>query len=245
MTSLYDNRYAPLTFSIGFLEAPVEQVASALEKWRTGHCRSVTAAEIADPLPQLFHRLEPLTVPRRRELVLATTAGWAAYFDNGAKGGDPASTVGHMATVLKCRGLAIKCVPDTLNDSIKNARGTYGAVQFELFAAEAKEFLNYERTISVANDGGKWVFSANGTIQKFEKPEYYRAKRVQDRFTPELLEAYCVAIGLKPFDPSFYRAPAFLVVVNDPLPPGSSPVSLKEARLRMGIEPNLVTDPAS
>ena len=182
-------------------------------------------------------RLEPLITPPRRELLVKTKSSWTAYFDNGTNGGDPTGPIGYLAQRLKCRGLAVRCVPHTLRDESSDAKGTYGSMQFGLFAPEPREWLNYERAITAANDGGKWVFITTGTIQPYETPERYNAKRIRDRFTDEMLEDYCRALGIELFDPDFYGPEGLLVEVLDPLPPRHVPLSLAEARLRIGLAP--------
>ena len=142
-----------------------------------------------------------------------------------------------MARCLKYRGLAVRCVPHTLKSERKDAKRTYGAVQFEPFASERQEFLNYERSISAANDGGRWVFSATGTVRPYENIAQYDAPRVRDRFTPEMLEKYCVALGIKLFDADFYGPDAILIEVNDPLPRHHPVLTLVEARQELGLEP--------
>ena len=167
---------------------------------------------------------------------MQTKSPWTAYFDNAAYGGDPASALGHLAELLKCRTLAVACVPQTLSSKDKDAKGTYGAVQFQLFAPERREFLNYERSISVANDGGRWVFNVTGSVQPYEKTDSYEASRVMDRFTPELLEEYCAALEIRLFETNFYGPDAVLVDIADPLPPHHPRLTLTEARKKLGIE---------
>ena len=59
--TLFDNKFAPLTFSIGFLEAPIDKVSYALKDWRQSHFESVVVEEVAAALPSAFLLLEPLT----------------------------------------------------------------------------------------------------------------------------------------------------------------------------------------
>jgi hypothetical protein len=236
MRNLLDRRFAPLTYAWGFIEAPLQSVNDALFKWRSSHLSKVTTSSFKSSLEKALHRLEPLTMPPRRELLMQTESPWTAYFDNAAAGGDPASPVGYLAESLKCRALAVACVPHTLQSERKDAKGTYGAVQFQLFAPERREFLNYERSVSVANDGGRWVFSATGTVQPYEKTSQYEARRIRDRFTPEMLEEYCAAIGIRLFAADFYGSAAILIKVYDPLPPHHPVLTLTEARKKLGLK---------
>jgi hypothetical protein len=236
MKQLLDGKFAPLTHAWGFLEAPLQLVGDALCKWTRSNVSKVTYESFEGSLIEALLRLEPLTMPPRRKLLMQTASDWTAYFDNGSNGGDPASAVGYMAEYLKCRGLAVACVPQTLMSERKDAKGTYGAVQFQLFAPEPREFLNYERSISVANDGGRWVFNATGAVQPYEKPANYEARGIRNRFTPEILEEYCAALGIRLFAVDFYGRDAMLIKVHDPLPPHHPVLTLTEARMKIGLQ---------
>ena len=80
------------------------------------------------------------------------------------------------------------------------------------------------------NDGGDWLFSADGMQQPFEEPESYKARRIADRFTDEMLERYCKALVIGLFDKSFYGMKAALINTIQKLPPGAPVMSLDEAR---------------
>jgi hypothetical protein len=237
MKALLDNQFAPITYSWGFLESPFQVAMDETVAWRASLYSKIEVHPFEEPFADALRSLEPLVTPPRKELLLSTKSHWVAYFDNGINGGDPSSFVGYMAQRLKCRGLAVTCVPETLNSKDKKAKGTYGAVRFELYAAEPREWLNHERTITAMNDGGRWIFEVTGTVQPFEKVELYKAKRVKDRFTAETLEDYCQALGVRLFDPDFYRPSGVLIEICDPLPPSHIAITLAEARERLGLTP--------
>jgi hypothetical protein len=236
MKQLLDGEFAPLTYAWGFLESPLQITGDMLYEWTSQNVTRVESSTMKSTLPQALLELQPLTSPPRKKLLMQTHSPWTAYFDNGANGGDPASAVGYLAGLLKCRGLAVTCVPHTLKSERKDAKGTYGAVQFELFAPEPREWLNYERSISAANDGGRWVFNATGTVQPFEKTTQYEVPRIMDRFTPEMLEEYCSALGINLFAADYYGPDAILIQIHDPLPPNHPALTLSEARMRLGVE---------
>ncbi len=114
-----------------------------------------------------------------------------------------------------------------------------GAVQFELFGPLKTRFLNYVRTVSVAFDGSRWQFNANGTVQDFEEADAYRARRVRDRFTSQMLERYCRALGIEVFDAAFYGPSAALVESAVPPAPGGHVMSLAQVQEWLGIVPGL------
>jgi len=236
MKTLLDNKLAPLTFSLGFLEMPFQTVVDAYVWWQKELDLSVVISPIVLPLEQALLKLEPLITPHRKRLLMATQSAWTAYFDNGIDGGDPFTPIGYLSQHLHCRGLMVACQPHTMFSEAKGERGTYGAVQFQLFAPEERDFLNIERSIIAMNDGGKWIFETIGEIQPFERAEKYKAKRIRDRFTDDLLEEYCLALGIRLFDAEFYGPRGVLVEMLGPLPARETVLTLVEARRRLGLE---------
>ncbi len=139
-----------------------------------------------------------------------------------------------MSQVLKCRGLVVSCRPQIIKDErVMNN----GAVRFELWGPERTDWLNLERSVGVIGDQGKWTFEASGEPLPFEKPEKYKTKRIVDRFTPEMLEEYMAALGIRLFDPDFYGHEGMLI--NLPEPPvtnrGFRSRTLEEAQSFYGI----------
>jgi hypothetical protein len=236
--TLLSDRLAPVTSSIGFLRLPLDEATQALAEWRRHLHGKVGVTQLSADLPELVTALEPLTGGvRPRELLVATAeAAWTAYFDCGVQGGDPSSVVGHLTRTVRCHGVVVCSVPHTLGTSLETP-GRYGAVQLELYGPLMTDFLNYVRTISLLHDGSRWRFDANGTVQDFEQTDSYRARRVRDRFTSEMLASYSAALGLRPFAADFYPGPA--VVVESPVsPPDEGKVlSLAEAQRWLGITP--------
>lgn len=239
MKTLLDDQFAPITSSVGFLEAPLDSIARTLVAWRRTHewfrdqPQLLAAAQFDQPFPECLRRLEPLTVgSRRRELLLATQSPWVAYFDSGHDGTDP-SAVGFLPTMLRCRSLFVSCIPDTYDEKAKPA-GRYGAVQFQLFGSTPNPVLNYVRTIAAVHDGERWVFETGGNAQPFEQPERYEARRIRDRFTPEMLDKYCAALGIRYFDPTFYGSRGFLV---EDARPARLSKSLAAVQKELGILP--------
>jgi len=237
MKTLLDDRFAPITSSVGFLEAPLDSIAKTLVAWRRTHewfrkqPQLVTADGFDQTFPECLRRLEPLG-SHERELLLETRSPWVAYFDSGHRGTDP-SAVGFLPTQLRCRGLFVSCIPDTYDEKAKPP-GRYGAVQFHLFGPDPNPILNYLRTIDAVHDGDRWVFETSGNAQTFEHPERYQARRVRDRFTAEMLDDYCAALGIRYFDPTFYGSRGFLV--EDTRPDRMSK-SLAAVQKELGISP--------
>ena len=202
-------------------------------EWFRNKPELVAVTGFDQPFPGCLHLLEPLTVrSHARELLLATQSHWVAYFDSGHQGTD-VSAVGYLAKQLRCRSVFVTCQPDTI-DEASHKPGRYGAVQFHLFGPDPNPILNYIRTIDAIHDGDRWAFETSGIPLPCERLDRYRAHRVRDRFTPDLLEEYCAALDIRYFDPTFYGARGFLV---EDTRPATLTKSLSEAQRDLGISP--------
>ncbi|PWU17123.1 MAG: hypothetical protein C5B50_11860 [Verrucomicrobia bacterium] len=235
MNTLLYPSLAPLTFRIGFLNCSLPKVREAFLEWKPQHLRSIASRDMSLPLEKALLELQPLSVPPRRWLFVQTESGWTAYFDNGIRGADPVSVIGFLAGRLGSRGAIATSIPHTLSTDTGRKPGLYGATQFELFSPHRTAFLNYERTISVAYDSGKWLFEANGAVQPFEQTAKYSQRRIIDRFTIEMLKLYCSALGIDVATPSFYQPCSTLVWSDDPLPIEHVIQTVSQAQERMGV----------
>jgi len=207
---------------------------------RLNRHRPVLVEEITDPFPECLRRLEPLTGGvRPRELLVEASKGWTAYFDCSLRGTDAVSTVGYLTEAAGCQGLSIRAVPHTLGQP-GLSHGRMGAVQFEMFGPFKTDFLNYIRTVHASFDGSHWVFDAIGTPQDFEEIDAYQAPRVRDRFTSEMLERYCKALGLDVFNPQAYGPRAVLVHTQVDVPPTGKVMTLDEVQRWLEIVPEMV-----
>jgi hypothetical protein len=114
----------------------------------------------------------------------------------------------------------------------------YGATTFSLYGPNKTEWLNRIRSISAYNEGDHWVFQAQGEIQPYEQVEHYRKRRIVDRFTPELLESYCRALGIEPFEEEFYGPRCLLAETTKRAAPPGPAMSITEARSHLYLLPD-------
>lgn len=236
--TLLGDLFAPVTSAMGFLRAPLGEVADGLTSWRRDIHGSAESVRLDGGLRGNVSALEPLTGGvRPRELVVATgNPEWTAIFDCGVQGGDPSTTVGFLARTLRAQGVTVVSIPDVPADVGQPER--YGARQFEMFGPVATDFLNYVRTVSLVRDGSRWRFDANGTVQDFEHIEAYRRRKVAERFTPSMLVEYAAALGLDPFNEAFFPGPCVLVSNPAVPPPGAVVLSIHDAQRWAGIVPS-------
>ena len=230
---LLEDRWAPVTSEMGFLETSAGHAARAFTAWQAGlrdergtvlHMRPVSGS-----LEQFLSALLPLTSPEpRRYLFMPTRSPWTAFLENARGGTDASSAMAYMARTLGCRGMRVVAVPHTLRGN----KGRYGAVMFEVFNPH-QEGPRYLRALGASNDGGRWVFDESGEPFPFEKPERYQARRVKDRFTFDMLKEYLHHLGLAPFDEGFYLPqgePAWLVEKTGPVYPHHKEYTLAQVR---------------
>ncbi len=235
MEPFLGSRFAPVTSAIGYLEVDLDDAVAALAEWRRELFDEVSVADVPTLFPDCLYALEPLVGGARpRELLVQATGGWTAYFDCLLQGTDAVSAVGYLAGKLSCRGLAIRAARPTRSFA---ARGhEFSALQFELFGDERTDFLNYVRTISLTHDGTRWRFDLWGEAQPFEESEKYRSRRLADRFTGEMLERYCRALGIEPFTAVAYGPRATIVHTALPTPPGALVMTIDDAQAWLGIK---------
>lgn len=189
------------------------------------------------PFPDCLEMLPPLIGGSRpRELLVAMVDNrWTAYFDCGLRGTDAVGAVGYLSREVRCHGLAVRSSPHTAGANGRPER--WGSVQFELFGPLRTEFINSVRSVYVSHDGSRWEFGATGTVQAFEETERYEAKRVRDRFTSEMLQRYCHALGVDVFNPAAYASEFAQVKSDVVIGPGAMVKSLAEVQQWLGIVP--------
>lgn len=238
MTSrpLLNDRFAPITSSIGFIRLPLDEAAEALAAWLRSLSSPIRIQPLHIGFPQSLCRLLPLEIgTRSRMLLVSQLGGWTAYFDCRAGGTDPIGPMGLLAEMNGCDAVTISVIPHQLTRDGRIRR--YGAVQFELFGADRTEWLNSVRSVAAVHDGSRWRFITTGTVQPFEQPAAYDARKVADRLTSDLLAQYCAALGFRPFQPDAY-GDAVLVESHPQTALGIRPISLFEAQRKLGIAPN-------
>lgn len=232
MRALLDEHFAPTTSTIGFLNTSVTSAVRAYRDWMEPNLRPVRGRYIEETvtgdLSDVLARLPPLCTPvPMKFLFVPTAADWTAFFDNGKSGTYAVGPVCLLAGRIGCRGVSVTSVPNTkIRGSEHGTKGRYGANMLEVFRPDGSHL----RTISSANDGGKWRFDQIGAPFEFEDASYYGRRAVKDRFTNELLQEYARRLGLDIFDEHFYASNsgehAILLTRNDATP--NSPINYRE-----------------
>src|SRR5271155_5231869 len=236
MKALLNNEFAPVTFSSGFVKSPFPSYSEAFVSWWKKLAIEFETTTVNEELRCAFRRLEPLQSPQNRYLILETKSPWTAIFTNGLRAGDVAGAVAHLCQILDTFGLNVSLGPDRSRPERERAAlRLYGAVTFTLSGPKKTDWLNRVRHVSAMNDGGKWVFDAEGEEQPYEQPKKYAQRKIADRFTPEMLEAYCLALGIDLFNPDFFGPKGMLVYQLTKFPQTSPKMSIAEANARLHL----------
>lgn len=237
---LLNNDFAPVTFRFGFIETSFSSLCDAFQEWfRTIDAKypnlRTEFTPIAAPLPKALLTLEPLTNPSDRYLLAETKSSWTAVFANGLRVNDVASPTGYLPMVLKCRGLEVGHTPDLSKSNGKDSIRMWGSTLFTLYGPNRTDWLNRIRHIHVSNDVGGWTFDNGGDLQPFEEAEAYKKRRIEDRFTFEMLERYCQALGIELNQDDFYGSKSCAVQKTGQVQRGDLEMSIAEARSRLDL----------
>src|SRR3954469_7396442 len=155
---LLEDRWAPVTSTMGFLELGAEQAAQAFATWQrelaTSRGFTIEVLPVSGTLEQVLSSLLPLSGGEtQRDLFIPTRSAWTAYVSSQWTGTDAASPMRVMARRLGIRCLRVVAVPHTL----RGDQGRYGAVMLDVFGPKQPEKIsNTVRVVEVANDGGRW-----------------------------------------------------------------------------------------
>ena len=240
MTLLFADRWAPMTSSIGLIELDLERAVDAFVAWQqpiqSARHVALTTRAVGGGLEEMLRLLPPLTsVEARRFSFASTHSGWVAYFDNGHRGTDCAPPMSYLAQTIGCRAIRATAVPHHPPNKMRDGRwrGRYGAVIFELYGAEVKNYSNTRRSVAVVNDGGQWTFDQFGEPLPFEHTERYDARRLRDRFDFAALAALLKGLGVAPFDPAFYGDDGIVIEKTGPVAVGLRERTLEEVQAEL------------
>lgn len=227
--SLFDNRLAPLTYSIGFLNAPIDTVRQAFLTYlaRLGPQSFSLPGSLED---NLLH-LQPLPLRSTPRILLTSTihSNWTACFDGDPLGQGVAQKIAFVSrNHLKVRGYFVGC---SLPSSV--ATESLGGRHFRVLGPEYP--LGEGRSIDlIETNPGRWYFEVGGDPQPYENLDAYTNRRRTQRLTDTMLLDYTAAVGLHPWDEDFYTTPTYLITNTEP--PLLS-YTLEQAQTELGIPP--------
>ncbi|MFK0009705.1 hypothetical protein ACIQTZ_21895 [Paenarthrobacter sp. NPDC090520] len=201
---LLGNRWAPITNTLSFINAPLEEAAQV---WFDCYASSyadntnLRKTELSGSLVELFSKLLPLAAGGETMFLETVDPNWTLAVNNNAYTGPDLSSMLKLEYAEKrgVRSVIVIETPHTLDrKNYPEERGRYGSRRFLLLGpgdAVTGVYLDNE---------GKWSFARGGTVLDFEDIDAYTSTLTTDRFTHDMLVDYCRHLGLDPFSEEFY-----------------------------------------
>ncbi len=243
---LFSNKLAPITTSMGFIQADSQSVVDELHGWiqeinsRLDRQLSIDDSKIAGDLETVLRSLLPLQRSNSDKYVLIpTSSNWTTICDNGYRGTDPLS-IGYLAEKLNCLACRFVARPHSMKSIGSSREGRQGALILELYGPKQTEWLNLLRRVRLEYILGKWEFSEIGKPLPFEATKEYQAQKVSDKFSFNSLSRYLNELEIYPFSNEFFLPPdsnaARLIQIQGGEIMSGTSVSLKQARKLIGIK---------
>ena len=132
--------------------------------------------------------------------------GWSAVFDGRIYGLGGSGLSVRLSRALRVPGYFVAAAPPALDPE-----HFPGFRQFYVLGPQTGR--DHVRAVWVGEeeDVGRWHFGTDGEVQPYEDAEAYRRRRHTDRLTERMLVDYAAAVGLRPWEDSFYRPPFHLI----------------------------------
>lgn len=193
---LPNDTMPPITQSVAFFRIALPQFTQWFRTELGQDPLDWTQRNVAASDPELlFRSLHPLAdVGVTRYMLVSLSDNWTAMLNNSKLGTD----VG-MIPSIATRKLGVQAIRAMAK---QESQESFGAFILEVYEPTAELPLRCRRTISAANDGGKWQFDQFGEPLSFEDTAAYTRKKIQDRFTRELLYRYLFRLEVPPFIPN-------------------------------------------
>jgi hypothetical protein len=213
---LLEDRLRPITDQIAFLELPhAETVRAYVDWWREIRADKTAQGELAivphvvsGDLDAILRELAPLRfVEANRIAFIPTTGDWTAIFGNGL----PLPYLNSIARTLTRRigrtSLRLTVHVDRLDGRSRQTVYLPHA-EFDLRGPSQRQLVAW------INDDFEWQWDEFGDPQDFERGDRYSAPEVRDRLTVGMIADYAAALGIRPFDASFYAPDGTATIVE-------------------------------
>jgi len=228
MRFLFNGELTPLTNSFGFVKSDFDQAVGIYRSWLEKTETKFTQIYLDSDFKNALQLLPPFQF-YTKSLLFKTDSDWVGYannnfFDAGI------GKVDYIGRQLKSQTVEIKAHPKTVHLDAKGwSLGSFSHQDFS---------TNSFRNIMLSYQD-RWELYQVGEPFPFEQVSKYKERKVADRFTPEMLDHYAKAIGIRFFDESFYLGGNGNLVLfsrERPLYENEVPSSLEEERKKYIIE---------
>jgi hypothetical protein len=258
---LLDDRFAPITSEIGFIELPVRKVVDAYVTWHEVSEREpwdesepeIEGAVVetyygpdVPPDPPPLPPGEPVLDVREVESLEDSLGALLPLHSGSPRRYVFVATHSGWTAYFDNGWQGTDAFPPMsflareLGTRALRVVARLDAALLELYGPRDTEWLNVERAVGAVLDGDRWSFVDQGPPLPFEDEARYAARRIRDRFTLELLDEYAGHLGVRPLDDAFYSPPAFVLERRRTPYVDQREYSLEEARAADQVPPPLV-----
>jgi hypothetical protein len=200
------SEFSPLTSTGHIIHAPRQNLMTAIQEILEKMFRQLAVVQqtpaLGTTLRDALPFLDPVCegpYPTRVLVLPCRLADWHVVFNNAWRSQGWPNMMIPITHKLETDDYYFFVQENTLTRDGDRVRGQYGSIQFiKIDCGKAA------RTICSGNEGGKWVFFAQGQPLPFEDLARYSAKRIRERFTKDMLTSYLADVRLFPFDESFF-----------------------------------------
>jgi hypothetical protein len=156
-------------------------------------------------------QLLPLDMNMR--LMSEISDGRIAIFANFYHGGDGSPDANYLAHNFARERTRVVMAKDE-----SNRGGPIGSTQFDWidYGAKTDHWVGYKYRSIAAHKESRWEWHEGGDAFPWEETETYKAKRIKDRLTPDMVERYCLHLGIDLFDPDYYGGRGVIVRLAPP-----------------------------
>lgn len=199
----FQRRFAPVSIAMSFVNGNYDDIMNFsrnhYDKIFTDREYRVKFEIVDGSLEKKLRALRPLNA--RKNLVTQTKDGGIAYFSNNPVTPTVDSEPNLWSEKFNLRQIWIMIDDVQTSDHV-------GSVQFNY--RDYSITPNRKRSVYAYKDG-RWSFDQHWEPFPFEDLEAYKARRIKDRLTPDMVERYCQEFGIEPFDPDFYEGKGFVM----------------------------------
>lgn len=223
MRFLFDGKYAPLTDTMCFIEAPIATVVTSLYKWvedMTVPNKKRSQREYIGSFEGLLIKSLPFEYPEK-DIFFETKSKWTGFYQNSRR-----TEINHAKVIGRYANAPVIGAVAWLSNYGRIINGWGGGV-FSLY--KGRDLVRH----LMLSDQDPWEFDNYGEPFPFEDIEKYTEKFIRNRFTPEMLDKYLKEFGIDFFNENFYMpAGSKAYIIEQVRPPyeNEKPMSLEEMR---------------
>ena len=212
---LFLFKYAPVTTEFSVISTTLDAVLDHWVGWQRGIWEQFNGWKV--PLitveGSFIDKLDALLpLDSQARLLVETADGQLAVFCNFSQT-NGSTDARYLATEFKLTETRVVLCKDGKNGKIESG----DSVQFCVtdYAAPVVDGWHPAGRYVAAHKESRWEWDEFGPPYPFEDLEAYKAKRIKDRLTPEMVEAYCNHLGIALFDPDYYCGKAVITRIRD------------------------------